>query len=213
MFKSTKSHKNYWRTRSIDWKQAYFDGIDEASGLPVWDHPHRQLLMRELSRLKFGSVLEVGCATGANLYKISQTFPGTELGGIDVSAEAIEAAKSKFSQAVVLQQGSFEDLFYSDKSADLVLSDAALIYVGPETIHKAIEEMKRVARKYIVLVEFHAPTLWERLGIAWKSGYYAYNYKTLLESHGLYDIEMTPIPERVWGYPWSKWGRIIIARV
>lgn len=202
--KSTESHKKYWANRKIDWKTSYFD---------TWNHPHRQMIIDVLKRFSFGSILEIGCASGPNLYRISKTFPSVKVGGVDISKDAIETAKLLLPPDSILQVDTAENLFFGDGSCDVILTDAALIYVGPLRINKAISEMKRVGRKHIVLVEFHSKNFFERIGIWLGSGYFSYNYNKLLSKHGFHSIEMIKIPEQVWGYPWSRWGYIIKADI
>lgn len=50
--------------------------------------------------------------------------------------------------------GRADDLSrFSDASFDVVLSDAVLMYVGPDRIEETLRGMRRVARKGLVLVE------------------------------------------------------------
>lgn len=203
MRKSTEAHKKYWKNRDIDWNKEYSS---------TWNHPHRQMIIDVLRSISFQSVLELGCASGPNLYRISKDFPGVKIGGIDINTDAIETARSLMPQGV-FQVDSVENVFFSDKSVDVVLCDAALIYVGPIRIHKVMNELRRIARNDIILVEFHSGNIFERLGIWWASGYFSYNYKKLLKKYGFYDIAFRKIPGSVWGYPWSKWGFVIHAKI
>lgn len=204
MLKSTAQHTKFWQERKIDWKTAYLDTIG---------HPHRKLIMDQLRRWHFGSILEIGCASGPNLYRIAKEF-GVQVGGVDVNPEAIAMARRALPGGI-LEVGLATDLFFSDKSADVILSDMTLIYVGPGQIGKAIEEIKRVARSYVVLCEFHHSNLLARLGLSLTSGYYAYNYPKLLARHGFYDIEIHKISQEDWpgGEPQRTFGYIITAKV
>jgi len=199
---TTKKHKKYWKERKIDWRTAYFD---------TWNHPHRQMIIDELKHIPFTSILEFGCASGLNLYRISQEFPNVKIGGVDINSDAIELCQ-KIMPGGVFVQDSIEDVFFSDKSVDVVLADAALIYIGPSKIDRVVKEMKRIARNNIILVEFHASVL-KRIGVWWSSGYFAYNYKKLLSKHGFYDITMKKIPTKIWGPPWSFFGYVITAKI
>ena len=96
ILKSTKYHRKYWKNRkNIDWKAAY--GPQEP------EHPHRNVIVDTLRRFDFRSVLEVGCAAGANIYRIKEAFPRADVGGIDWNEEAIEEAKRMLPRATVLQ--------------------------------------------------------------------------------------------------------------
>ena len=202
MLKSTNKHIKYWKDRQIDWKQAYFTP----------EHPHRELIVKELSKLNFGSLLEVGCAVGANLYRVHQHWPGVMLGGLDVNKEAIEVGKVLNPYVHIWQEGTADDLFFSDKSSDIILTDACMIYLSPIRVKKALQEFRRVGRKYLVMCEFNSTKLWERLGVA-MAGYYAYDWKKLLTKYGFYGIQIKKIPPEVWGYPWNKYGYIIVAKI
>lgn len=209
MFKSTKQQKKFWVDRKIDWKTQYLD---------TWNHPHRQLIVWALETIPWISLWEVGCGPGANLAKIVNYFKPTEqkprqLCGNDINPEAIELAKQTFTNGR-FTVSPIEDLFVSDQSVDVTLSDAALIYYSPKDIDKAIKEMIRITRNHLVLCEFHGTNTWERLKLRWKTGYNAYDYRALLEKHGCYDIKIVKIPPQFWdGFPWQPWGTIIIAKV
>lgn len=205
MLKSTEQHKRYWAERQIDWKTSYFD---------THDHPHRELIVRLLKTIPFKSLLEVGCASGPNLYKIRQNFPHAELGGVDVSEAAVHEGR-KHLPGVSLEVGSADDIFFSDKSTDVLLTDMALIYVGPMNIDKSIKEIKRVTRSYAMFVEFHSESWLKRTALRFASGYNAYDYKKLLSKHGFYDIRTIKIPEEAWpgGEPQKTFGYIITARI
>ena len=211
--RTTKQHKEYWANRKINWMESYVTGIDPATNTPMWNHPHRQLLIWVLKSIPWVSLWEVGCGGGANLVKISKEFKGIQLGGSDISEDAIKVAQTLF-EGARFHVESTEDLLLSDNSVDVVLSDASLIYIGPEKIDKAIHELVRVARSHILLCEFHSTSWWERLKFRFKTGYNAYNYRELLEKHGCHDINIVKIPKDFWpGFPWEKMGYIISAKI
>lgn len=203
-FKTTKQHEKYWKERKIDWNKQY---------LETWNHPHRQLIVWALQSIPWVSLWEVGCGPGANLVRIIKEIPQRQVGGSDINPEAIDLARKTFNGGKFNVE-PIDDLLISDKAVDVVLSDAALIYYGPKNIDKAVAEMVRAARNYIVLCEFHGGTWWERLWLRLKTGYNAYDYKKLLDKHGCYDVRIFKIPPEFWdGFPWQPWGHIIIANV
>lgn len=202
--KTTKHHEKYWRNRKIDWKKDYFD---------THGHPHRELILRAMARYRFGSVFEIGCASGPNLLRMHYAFPGVQLGGCDISADAINSARLNVPFAH-LDVCAADNVFMSDKSIDMVVTDACLIYVGRRKIHKTLEEIKRITRRSIVLCEFHSPSFFQRTRLYLQSGYYAYNWKKLLEKHGFFNISIQKIPQKVWpGTPWQEFGYIITASI
>lgn len=202
--KSTRQHIRFWKTRQIDWNKDY---------LQTWNHPHRQLIVWALQTIPWVSLWEAGCGPGPNLVRITKSFQGKQLGGSDVNAEAIELARSTFVGGKFHVE-SVENMLLSDGAVDVMLSDAALIYIGPTRIKKALHEMVRIARNNIVLCEFHGTSWWQRFLFRLQTGYNAYDYVQLLEAEGCYDIQIVKITKEFWdGTPWTKWGHIIMAKI
>lgn len=196
MLKTTKQHKKFWAERKINWEKDYLTG--------VINHPHRQLIINELAKLQWRSLLEVGCGAGANLVRIRQQWPAAEVGGIDINREAITVAQKYLPNARYMDVCDPRDIFLSDKSVDVVMSDACLIYFGRWEIRKALRDMKRVARNHLLLCELHSEKR------VWGSRYHVHNYRKLLENLDCFNIQITKIPKAAWpGTPWEEWGHII----
>lgn len=213
MLKSTKQHKDYWKDRKINWSQSYLYGIDPVSNKPMWNHPHRDMIVQALKSFNWFSLWEAGCGPGPNLMKIISVFKDKQVGGSDVSEDAIELARKTFVGGLFHVE-SVEDMLLSDNSVDVMLTDATLLYIGPRKIDKAIHELVRSARSHLVLCELHSNNWWKRLLYRFKTGYNVYNYRKLLSKHGCYDIRAFKIPKEVWpGEPWQKFGHIIIAKI
>jgi ubiquinone/menaquinone biosynthesis C-methylase UbiE len=204
-YKTTKAHADWWAKRKIDWDQAYTS---------TWNHPHRAIIVRILGTFPWKSLWEVGCGSGPNLVRlVKEGFLDRQLGGSDVNADAIAEASKTFTGGKFHVESS-EDMLLSDKATDVVLSDAHLIYVGPEKIDKVIKEMLRIGRNQILLCEFHSTNLWKKFLFRLRTGYNAYDYKKLLEKHGCFDIQIMKMPKEVWpGEPWENLGHYILARI
>lgn len=200
---STKKWAEWWQKRKIDWDKSY---------LQTWNHPHRALTIGILKTFNWISLLEIGCGAGANLVSIVKNFEHKQIGGVDINADAIETARNTLKGAI-LKVGPGDDVMMSDKSADVILTDMFLIYVGPRQIHKYIKEIKRLSRSHVILCEFHEKSFWKRLWIRYNSGYFIYDYHKLLEKHGFYDIISYKIPKDLWpGGLQEKIGYIIKAK-
>ena len=52
--------------------------------------------MNVLKSIPWVSLLEIGCASGPNLAAIVKAMPGKQVGGVDLSEDAIELAKKTF---------------------------------------------------------------------------------------------------------------------
>jgi len=203
--KTTNQHKKYWKDRKIDWKTSYLD---------TWNHPHRKLIIAALRGFHWVSLMEVGVGGGANLYNILKNFKGKQIGGIDVNKDAIELAQKTFNGGL-FKVNSADDIMLSDNSTDVMLSDMTLIYVSPLQIMSYLKEIKRVARNYIVLCEFHSDSWWNRLALKINTGYNAHNYRKLLTKLGFYDIFTYKLKEEDWpgGNPQKTFAYLIIAKV
>ena len=180
---STKSLSDAWKNRKIDWKKEYQNSED----------PHRKILTWMLGSMNCASIWEVGCGGGANLIRILKDLPNRQIGGSDVNEEAIKLCHETFSNPDLFRVESGDNLSLSDKSTEVVFSDMVLIYVGPFKIDAYLKEMKRVARKYILLVEKNNTSFWSR---QWErlTGHHSYDYRKRLEKLGCYDIMIQDMP-------------------
>lgn len=203
LFNSTNRWVRWWEKRKIDWRKEYLNP----------DHPHRLMLVEVLKRLPFLSLLEVGCAAGANLVAIAKAGMGVQVAGVDVNPEAVAFARSQFNNAL-FKVNAADNLMLSDQSTDIILSDMTMIYISPFKIGRHLKEFKKVARNFVVLCELHSESPWERLVVKWKEGYNVFDWKKLLEKHDFYDVKIFKIPPEAW--PESdlqqKYGCIIVAR-
>lgn len=188
--KTTRTHKSYWKKRKIDWISAYLNPT----------HPHRAIIVEKMARFRpIGSVFEIGCGAGANLYLIKKLNPKIQVGGIDINEDAIKTARQALGvNPEFFEVGSYDKIFAGDGSTDIVLTDMALIYADHRTALKTLKEAKRIARKGIVLCEFHSESFIKRKGLWLASGYYSYNYKKLLEDAGFFDPEFYQLTEQDW---------------
>jgi SAM-dependent methyltransferase len=155
--------------------------------------------------LPFSSLLEVGCGYGQLLHVLAPLFPEVELQGIDPDEERLRAGRTQLERAEIgnvrLLPGAAEDLSaFPDASVDLVLTSAALLFVPPEKIARAIEECWRVTRKSLLLLEQHCEEEHPiEIAEPFQPRYWIYNYRRLLSALD--------------GLSWGKAGPPIIARV
>ena len=186
---------------------------------PAADHPHRQILVDILRQFSFQSVLEIGCGSGVNLYNIKQTFPNVSIYGIDVSSNAIKEARKNLPEGSILEVGDASDNFcFPDKSIDIVLSDACLIYLNQKNFKKALKEAKRVARVGVIFCEFHHVNFFVRLAFRFLVGfkhkkYNIYNYEENLKRAGFNNIKIKKLTDKDWPHStiWKIFGSIIYA--
>jgi len=199
-----------WARRGDGWAEGYWNSRN---------HPHRSFLVERIAAFSpVSAILEIGSASGPNLYLLAKRFPHLEIRGIEINPEAVEIGNEGLSKEgisnVKLSLGRAENLGeFGDKSFDVVFTDAVLIYVNRGAIHKVIEEMFRIARKGLVLIESHdfEQRLDDRHGLG---GYtkgvpfpvWIRDYKALLRQFVSEEqICITKLTEDVW--PEEGWGK------
>jgi protein-L-isoaspartate(D-aspartate) O-methyltransferase len=111
--------------------------------------------MRDHYKLKAGDrVLDVGCGKAFLLYDLTQSVPGIEVRGLDISAYAIENAKEEVKPFLTV--GDAIKLPYEDKSFDFVYSINTLHNLTCYDLDSALREIERVGRKnkYVCVESF-----------------------------------------------------------
>jgi len=201
----------YWRFRHLfadpKWAENY---ISENS----ISHAHRQFLIDKIAAYApIENILEIGCASGPNLYLLKKRFPNIKTFGIDISKYAVRVGQEWFNNEKItdfkFSEGKADDLReFSDKSIDIIFTDAILIYIGPEKIRKVIKEIMRVARKAVILNERHDSSTFCSYKDHW-----IYNYEALLSNFiNIEKIMITKIPKELWPVEgWKEFGAVIEA--
>lgn len=204
---------NYWANRPTidhgdwldgkgDWIKAYWQSKS---------HPHRQLIINHLKLIKpIESVLEIGMNCGPNLSLIKDYFnlPENKLFGIDANKDAIDFGREQLPKAD-LRIGDFSKLPWLDRVADVVLADASLMYVAPGDIRAVIQELDRVSKRVIFIVDrYHRTKNGVNNGYVWRR-----NYKLLLNDFG-YNVLQTKISVEDWpvSIGWQKYGYIWLGK-
>ncbi|MCL4354005.1 class I SAM-dependent methyltransferase [Patescibacteria group bacterium] len=106
------------------------------------------VLLSQVKNLKIESVLDAGCGEGFTLNKLRESRIGKTHEGIDYSKEAISLGKKVYPD-LHISQGNIYDLKYKSNSFDLVICSEVLEHL--EDPQKALKELVRVSKKYIVL--------------------------------------------------------------
>ncbi len=113
------------------------------------------------------SALEVGCNIGRNLLALRHFIP--QLHGIEPNRFCCETARNNEAlKGVVIQEGEGSSLPYADSSIDLVFTSGVLIHIAPDHLGKTVDEIVRVARRYVVCIEYfsHEPVEVEYHGMS-----------------------------------------------
>ena len=136
-----------WRS---DFGRAYTDRNDH-------DKPERVAAWRRLlDGIDATRVLEVGCNVGWNLEYLTR-LGVPNLYGIEPQRYAVERARARRAEWTVLQGTAFE-LPFRDAWFDLAFTSGVLIHISPDDLPRALDEMYRVSRRWIVAIEYDAPS-------------------------------------------------------
>lgn len=183
--------------------------------------PHRLYLADRIAGFEpVRSILEVGCNSGPNLAVLSARFPDARLSGTDINSRVVarareaEKALSRSKTPWTVETGTAEELQrFPNRSVDIVMSDATLMYLGPRDIRAALAEFVRVADRAIVLHEWHDGQL--NGGSKWWYAHWIHDYKTILESiSGTEAVKVEPVPPGLWtDRGWNTWGATILVSV
>ena len=216
LFSKTEKNKKYWEERKIDWIKHYWS----------IGHAHRDHLIEILRKVRIKTVLEVGCGAGANLYRIKKEFPYVKIAGCDINPDAIETANQIFKaefpakmfekealdtmSEIDFRVGSAEAIPFNGEAFDLVITDAMMIYVGPDKISRVLREIRRVGYDKMIFIEFNSKSWLKRVGLGLATRYYAYDWEKLLaEKHFKY-IKLEKTPNEMWeGKVWDNFGYFI----
>lgn len=110
-------------------------------------NPIPEFFERYKEELKDGKILDLGCGNGRNLRYIAQK--GFKTYGIDISKEALTQLKETLEKEKLkaeIQQGSFYNLPYADKTFDCVVSMSVLQHNDWEGAKRSFAEISRVLK-------------------------------------------------------------------
>jgi SAM-dependent methyltransferase len=108
----------------------------------------RRMVMKELKRLSFTSVCDVGCGEGTLLSMIAERYPSVTLGGCEFSATALQSARELLPQAKLFSL----DLLKDDVSGieyDLLLSVQVLEHLSDDL--GALERMRKMCKGTLIV--------------------------------------------------------------
>jgi len=163
----------------------------------------KRIVAEALKGKEFDSVLEVGAQWGENLAAIKEKFPDKRLVGVDVDKSVTLEAKEVTS--LDLRVGNLFDLQFADKEFDVVFAEALFVMLPPHQIESGLDELIRVAKRYVILVE---------LGISELTGYApggrtGANWVELFKARGL-NADIKRITKEQWdAEPWRGYGVIV----
>jgi pseudaminic acid biosynthesis-associated methylase len=148
--------------------------VERPARIEVW--------RRILDGVPVGSILEVGCNAGWNLEYLHR-LGYTDAQGIEPQTYAVEQLRARRPH-LRAQVGTAFDLPFADASFDLVFTSGVLIHIDGADLPRALAEMHRVSRRFVLAIEYDHPTeqeihyrghdgaLWKRdHGAAWQRAF------------------------------------------
>ncbi len=136
----------------MDWHTRY---IQQAA----WTRELREHLLDQAGIRRGGSLLEVGCGTGAILLEFGKSddqarYPQIRVHGLDNQASNLSSAGQHAPRAI-LTRGDAHNLPYEDASFDLTCCHFLLLWLSDPLL--AIREMRRVTRRAGHVLAFAEP--------------------------------------------------------
>lgn len=102
------------------WNPELYDQFKKERSAPFFD-----LLKMVIPRDNL-KVIDLGCGTGELTSELPDYLPGSEITGIDSSSEMLEKAKPLETDKLKFYQRTIEEQLESDKTFDLIISNAAI---------------------------------------------------------------------------------------
>ena len=146
---------NFWEEYGKKYR-LYFKNSDDHKGDSSLILNAKDLICR-INVFKPTSVLEVGCGFGRILPMVAETM-NMDVHGIELSSTMIEESKMYLKEyerkdRIHIQQAPAQKMPHGDKSFDLIYTHACLTHIPPVDIPKVVDEITRVASKYVIHIE------------------------------------------------------------
>jgi ubiquinone/menaquinone biosynthesis C-methylase UbiE len=112
------------------------------------DYRSRVAVFHDIIPQDVHTVLEVGCNRGHNLTAIKDL--GLDAMGVEPNHKALAIAREKHN----VVYGTAQKLRVPDGFADLAFTCGVLMHIPPGDLDKAMAELWRVAKKYVLIIEY-----------------------------------------------------------
>lgn len=176
-FNKIADQKKYWNTRG----KYYFDDFFNTDYYK-YELFFQDMLIKELKQLKFCSIFEAGCGFGWNIKRLKKEFHDAKVEGVDFSLPQLQNNKLYEPDVITRPvQGNVLRMPFKDKSFDIGFTMGVYMNIHPDNIEKAVDELLRVTKKYIIHIEWDQnntkPAL--RKKRIFKTNIVSHNYKKI----------------------------------
>lgn len=177
-----KDQREYWKDRG----RVYMEEI-LASGYLEREVFFQDLLIETLKGLDFESFFEAGCGFGWNVRRVQEEFTGARVGGLDFSITQLKNARDYLQGLPVpVVNGDNCCMPLKDNAFDVGFSLGVFMNIHPDKIRRALSEMVRVCRRYIIHIEYDeghtTPELREKRAV--KTNIVSHDYRKIYEELG-----------------------------
>ena len=100
------------------------------------------------------SVIEVGGGAGDNLRAIDMIYERSRQPVRLMSCDPNEAARKAMADVATVVPGDILALPYGNNEADLVFTSGVLIHIQPTDLDRALSEIHRVSKRWILSIEY-----------------------------------------------------------
>jgi pseudaminic acid biosynthesis-associated methylase len=157
------SRKRQWGEKKsetdqlVQWYGQFGDDYIDRNAFEDWKmDPGKKAFQRVIGDITVDSILEVGSNIGLNLIYLSEVV------NHEVDMYAVEPNKKAFDALISEKRINLKkawncsafDIPLDDASVDLVFTCGVLIHIAPEDLGGATDEIFRVARKYVLCIEY-----------------------------------------------------------
>ena len=136
-----------WLTRG----QKVLDTVSEEINTDIQSIP---VFLKDVGKYYFKSALEVGAGNGRLIGALSKEFEMIKCYSCDINLELSKYVASKYRKvSVATESVDIIKMPFPDSSFDLVYTYQVLQHISPEEINKALDELLRVSKKEVWLME------------------------------------------------------------
>lgn len=187
----TAERRRYWEARG----EKYFEEVGSIlTDKDPYYHAQQEFL-RQLRAIAWDSALEVGCGFGWHLRAIRRQHPEQRIAGIDFSFSQLRRGRRYLNgSGILLAQADAGRLPFADNAFDLVFTSGLLMYIHPTRLPDVLNELARVARRSVMLLEYarehmNSPV---RQALMEQAPWHGHRYGTALARAGLRLVQMFP---------------------
>lgn len=136
------------------WKQFGEKYYDNYKNKKDWVQKQEVLLVENLKKLEFDSVLEFACGFGRTAKVFSENFAIKKFHAFDLSPHQIEHAKKYCKGFDIKFMTSTINDFESDEKFDIVFGPEVLMHIEPKDIEFVIKKMSSFTKRYFIVTVF-----------------------------------------------------------